>query len=48
MNLKNLIKNPQNGALSRILIKSIKKNFIKNFIKNLKRVPYQKNTLSRR
>ena len=34
--MKNLIKNFKNGALSRYLIKSIKKYFIKNFIKNLK------------
>ena len=40
-NLKILIKNPKNGALSRNLIKNIKKYFIKNLIKNLKKVPYQ-------
>ena len=48
-NPKNLIKNPKNVALSRNLIKSIKKYFIKNLIKNpkkclimSKKVPYQK------
>ena len=47
-----LIKNLKNGALSRNLIKSIKKYFIKNLIKNLKKflimskkVPYQKRIL---
>ena len=35
-----LIKDLKNGALSRNLIKSIKKYFIKNLIKNLKKVPY--------
>ena len=45
--MKNLIKNFKNGALSRYLIKSIKKYFIKNLIKNFKKAPYQKNTLSR-
>ena len=36
--MDNLIKNVKNGALSRNLIKSIKKHFIKNkyFIKKLK------------
>ena len=39
--LKNyLIKNLKNDALSRNLIKSIKKYVIKNFIKNLKTQPY--------
>ena len=32
--MKTLVKNLKNGALSRYLIKSIKKYFIKNFIKN--------------
>ena len=35
-NLKNLIKNLKNDALSRNLIKGIKKYFIENLIKNLK------------
>ena len=37
--MDNLIKNVKNGALSRNLIKSIKKHFIKNkyFIKKLKK-----------
>ena len=39
---KNFIKNFKNGALSRYLIKSIKKYFIKNLIKNFKKAPYQK------
>ena len=34
--LKNLIKNPKNGVLSRNLNKSHKKYFIKNLIKTLK------------
>ena len=34
--LKNLIKNPKNGVLSRNLNKSHKKYFIKNLIKNIK------------
>ena len=34
--MKKLIKNLKTGALSRYLIKSIKKYFIKIFIKNLK------------
>ena len=34
--MENLIKNLKNSALSRNLIKSIKKYFIKNLIKNLK------------
>ena len=33
--IKNLIKSFKNGALSKYLIKSIKKYFIKDFIKNL-------------
>ena len=40
--MKNLIKNFKNGALSRYLIKNIKKYFIKNFIKNFKKAPHQK------
>ena len=39
---ENLIKNFKNGALSRYLIKNIKKYFIKNFIKNFKKAPHQK------
>ena len=38
--MEKLIKNPKNSALSKNLIKSIKKYFIKNLIKNLKKVPY--------
>ena len=34
--IREFIKNFKNGALSKYLIKSIKKYFIKNFIKNLK------------
>ena len=41
--MENLIKNFKNGALSRYLIKNIKKYFIKNFIKNFKKAPHQKN-----
>ena len=48
--MKNLIKNLKNGALSRNLIKSIKKYFIKNLIKNLKKclIMSEKDTLSKK
>ena len=39
-----LIKDLKNGALSRNLIKSIKKYFIKNLVKNPKKVPQAKKT----
>ena len=45
--MENLIKNFKNGALSRYLIKNIKKYFIKTFIKNFKKAPHQKTTSSR-
>ena len=48
--MENLIKNLKNSALSRNLIKSIKKYFIKNLIKILKKVPcnVKKSALSKK